>query len=294
MIDASATTTTPQSNSVDIKLHRPFSGTREDILQLRSFLQALDAQFAAKSVHDDKRKIGFFSLNLLDEALDWYNSYLTDHPLDTLTYSSLVAAFKDKFGGRIQESDILKKLTHLSCQNGVDEYIREFDRYRMMLPKDYATDKIIRDLFLEGLRPYIRQCIRVQGPTTYYDAVKKASTIEHEDEIHAETMREASTIHQDTSAGTNTTTNNTTQPILSIQTTPRLSYHTIYPNQRNHRRQGKRFHRTNSGTDGRNPRGKYSRLLNKVRTLCKRFDLCNYCLEAGHQIANCPARPRKQ
>ena len=117
----------------------------------------------------------------------------------------------------------------------------------MMLPKDYATDKIIRDLFLEGLRPYIRQCIRVQGPTTYYDAVKKASTTEHEDEIHAETMREASTNYQDTSAGTNTTTNNTTQPILSIQTTPRLSYHTIYPNQRNHRRQGKRFYRTNSG-----------------------------------------------
>lgn len=175
----------PSTSSVqviygDIKVPRPFSGSTKSASQLNTFLLALEVQFVTKNITDDYRKICFLASNLVDDALTWFFTYSSTHPIQQQSYSSFTTALQQAFAGKLDSYDILMKLSNCTQRTNVDGYIKEFMTYRNLLPNTSFSEDMLINFFIKGLQPSLRQIVRVQpNITSLYQATETAKKAAH-------------------------------------------------------------------------------------------------------------------
>lgn len=91
----------------DIRIPRPFNGSSKNTLQIQSFLQSLEVQFALRGITSDYTRIYILAANLTDRALNWFIGYASNHNMTYLTYESFLQDFKAAFAGQINNYDFL-------------------------------------------------------------------------------------------------------------------------------------------------------------------------------------------
>lgn len=165
--------------TVDVKVPKPFSGAANDVFQLNTFLQTLQTQFELKRITSDKLKIGFLGTNLVGSAVDWYCNFRSSNSVDKMTYDEFVKSFRDYFGGKVQEYDVVGKLTSIKQTGNIEDYIQEFDSYRLLARPGLIPDDLMVLLFSQGLNSNLRHDLRIKGVKTYQDAVQVASELGH-------------------------------------------------------------------------------------------------------------------
>ena len=159
-----AAATAPTYVVQDIRTPRPFNGSSKNTLQIQSFLQSLEVQFALRGITSDYTRIYILAANLTDRALNWFIGYASNHNMTYLTYESFLQDFKAAFAGQIDNYDILVKLTNISQRNNVDGYVREFLQYSNLLAEGSLSQTTLVNLFIKGLKLELRKDIRLRQP----------------------------------------------------------------------------------------------------------------------------------
>lgn len=304
----STSTSTPNptfiSTSPDfgIKVHEPFTGGIMDANQVNRFLQSLELLFRLNSVTSDERKITILAFNLVQNALEWFQHYSADHDVYAMTYQDFLSVFKKRFEGSVDQSRLYRQLMELRQTGSIDDYIKEFDKKRIALSSKYYTPEGLREAFIKGLKPYLRQCLKMNKHevVTYSDAARMAADIEHEEELKISSFsKAASTLRIDTAKE---------EAVFTINTSQLQPRRGSRQNGRNRRppRERSNFN-SNNHTNGRsfNKSAQYrvakpdrlSFYRKNIRELCDRFHLCHYCRQPGHVLAECPeraARPKPE
>lgn len=282
---------------VDVKVTPPFAGSKKDLFRINSFLQQLHIQFTIKGVEDDEEKIAFLARNLCGKAVEWYYRYRELYP-QPMSYAQFIDAFKTHFGGKIHDFDVVGKLTHLRQTGRVDNYIAEFDRYRQLLPPNLFSETAVTQLFIQGLKPRLRSQLRLQQVTSYYEATRLASVVEHSDDPSGFSYDAA-----EASPGSNTTAYDADgDVVMSIRATRNGN---AGNNRHNRSRQnGYRSRSNHQGTSAANPNGSTSvagvrnpgvsgSWRDKCRYACAVGNLCYICCQPGHHAKDCKASPRR-
>ena len=272
----------------DIRTPRPFNGSSKNTLQMQSFLQSLEVQFALRGINSDYTRIYILAANLTDRALNWFVGYASNHNMTDLTYASFIQDFKAAFAGQIDNYDILVKLTNISQRNNVDGYVREFLQYSNLLAEGSLSQVTLVNLFIKGLKLELRKDIRLRQPQTLYEATEAAKILAH-------------TISNDGGpAFSNLPT--PSQPAAVTASAPQypidadgdviMSIHRSNPHRPNGRRHSNNRRSSNRNTSlsssSSNP-GYYNYYRNLYRRTCMKNGLCFKCGEPGHQSPTCPA-----
>lgn len=281
-----APATAPTYVVQDIRTPRPFNGSSKNTLQIQSFLQSLEVQFALRGITSDYTRIYILAANLTDRALNWFIGYASNHNMTYLTYESFLQDFKAAFAGQIDNYDILVKLTNISQRNNVDGYVREFLQYSNLLAEGSLSQQTLVNLFIKGLKLELRKDIRLRQPQTLYDATEAAKILAH-------------TISNDGGpAFSNLPT--PSQPAVITSSVPQyptdadgdviMSIHRSHPHNPNSRRHSNNRRSSNNkkhSSSSINHSHNYYRDL--YRRTCMKNGLCFKCGEPGHQSPACPA-----
>lgn len=150
----------------DIMVAHPFSGSRQDVLQIHTFPQELQAQFTLKDILDDTKNIAYLAVNLTGSALDWYILFCDEHDVSIMSYPEFLDYFTNMFAAQVETYDVIDKRSELKQSHSVEDYTKEFDRYRLLLPNNCLDDIAILSLYLKGLKPNIRTELRLRSITT--------------------------------------------------------------------------------------------------------------------------------
>ncbi|CCH59503.1 hypothetical protein TBLA_0B06840 [Henningerozyma blattae CBS 6284] len=167
------------SSPVSVKVPHPFDGSRANLFQLNTFLQALNVQFVVKRVSNDTEKIDHLSINLTGSALNWFVTYSTNVEITDLTYAAFVEKFRNAHIGKLDTYNIIQKMSSMKQAHSIDAYITEFDNLRRLLPSGSLIEDMFIQLFVKGLKPNTRKELHLRPITSFYEATQLASRAEN-------------------------------------------------------------------------------------------------------------------
>ncbi|TID30851.1 hypothetical protein CANINC_000560, partial [Pichia inconspicua] len=160
----------------------PFRGNEPDaVYKARSLLTKLDLYFQYQET-SGKPCIDIFrvltAVNHLDgPALRWYMTRFPENP----SWNNFRAAFVEEFcpTDELEIRSAAAKYNGLSQGNRpVEAYIREFEKYRSLLPANYEMEGATRDRFIQSLKPSLRNKVFQSRPETFAEAKFLARDVE--------------------------------------------------------------------------------------------------------------------
>ena len=147
----------------------------------KTYLQIFE-KFARAHKWDDEARLLYLPTFLTDGADEWYQSLITEGKWFS-TWKTLERGFTAHFVGNERGEYKISDLVRVKQgSTPVREYIQEFRRIATKLPE--LSEKIVTDLFIEGLHPESRKLLRLQDFRVLNAATSAATRLEAgEDEI---------------------------------------------------------------------------------------------------------------
>jgi Retrotransposon gag protein len=142
----------------------------------KEWLQYIESYFDYKELSDEK-KLKLFKLLLRDTAADWYCN-LPENQTDSIEH--LMVAFR----ARYDSSDIVKYRSAQTVFQRKQLHDESVDEYSTFIYKkfkelfDNPDDKMMKFVFLSGLRPSLSTYVLQQQPETLSEAIKAARIAE--------------------------------------------------------------------------------------------------------------------
>nr|GEU76829.1 retrotransposon-related protein [Tanacetum cinerariifolium] len=137
------------------------------------------------------QKLNLVEMCMDGPALNWYTNLMIKHPNTTWDF------FKDKLmvrfsGTKFQNAN--KDLGSLYQDEGVDEYIEEFEALSALIPNQSEEQSI--GMFLRGLKNDIHSWVRKLNPhTSSSKAAQPNQSVVHSNDRHNSTLRSFGTRH---------------------------------------------------------------------------------------------------
>lgn len=179
----------PTSSERPLKAKEPriFSGAAEEV---EPFIDEVLTNIRLQRMTDSLDKISFLSTYLKDgNPKIWYRSLRASEETESLLYDfdSFLAAFRQHFADPNYSRTALRKMRALKQTGSCATYAA---RFRELLPFVELSGTTVLDMYKEGLKPAVRDVLRVvrPRPDDFEKLVKLTVEIDndlHEDELSA-------------------------------------------------------------------------------------------------------------
>jgi hypothetical protein len=258
-----------------IKLESPpeFAGTLPG-LSPTAWLFKVSSYFNATGVTDDATRIAVASYRLTGPALSWWR---TIEPLpDTAsskpkTWGEFCTALTGTFSDAIPVEHARDRLAALQQRTSVRQYAYIFRNTAIEIPN--IANEELKDRFIRGLKPAVRQEVRMRNPSTFEDAVQMA---ERYDSLRYGASYSTSYPKQPSHFFGNKGHEGPAPMDLGAMTDARQRWN------------GKASGNQPSGNNGLN-----GKLTPELKQKLIKEGRCFYCRETGHRALACPKRKQQ-
>lgn len=174
-------TTTLTVEKPNIKITQPESFSGEKVRMVSDWLAAVKRYLILSGVEESKW-VAYAVTMLTSTALSWWNSIESSNPdKSTLEYSwnEFVEMVRERFVPVDNEVSAMSKMSQWKQTGNVSTYIRQFQSFDQLIPKERLDEKLRVQMFIQGLKPECRLIINMWEPKTLQSVYKMAQKFDN-------------------------------------------------------------------------------------------------------------------